>query len=219
MIIKNMLYVLLVSSLLYAQESPPEGAWAVINEMMKGKNTFEDQFNEFKTDFGFKSNTSLSNLSIGEPFKTFRLDYNALSNASNTTPVATILAPSFVWSFPILEDGQMKMRIEIRNTNGNWERGTCGATWLMPEWQKITNIWTTADGFHPVLINTGMGLYFHVPEFDAFNLTLIKIKSDANGIVLKKMSTSHYNQLDANVTNLAATYNQTILQGRTEDKK
>jgi hypothetical protein len=201
---------------IFAQDAPKE-AWTVVKEAMQGKHGLE-HFNDIKADLGFSASTSLSDLTIGTAFKVCGVDYNALKSSNISTTVSSIFSAKSRWGFPILENGQMKMRIEVKNSNGSWERGRWGAPGLMPEWQKIVEAWPLSKGYHPILIETGMGMYYHVPEVDSHNLTRIMIMTNNNGQLLSKSSTTQYQKLGT-ISELKSEYDKALSNKGKEETK
>lgn len=61
--------LLLWLNTIFSQDAPKE-VWAFIQEAMTGKYGLQE-FDEIKKEIGFSSSTSLSDLTIGPPFKEY----------------------------------------------------------------------------------------------------------------------------------------------------
>lgn len=104
----------------------------------------------------------------------------------------------------------MEMRVEVNCDNSICKIGRWGAPGLMPEWQKICEAWPVSKGYHPILIETGMGLYYHVPEVNSYNLTRIETMNYSNGHYLSKSTNTQYQNL-SKVSALKSIYDQLLL--------
>jgi hypothetical protein len=197
--IKRCLVILSLTLSLNAQ-SVPEEALKMAKETIDGKNHILN-LEQDNSDIGIDNSIKIKDLSLGTPFKEYRLKPNAIQSISDSTSIASLLTDDTIWIFPIVAKNHMKIRIEFRkDSTGQWKIGRRGAPGLMSEWESIAKAWPESKGYHPIFIEANVG-YFHVPEYDKYNFTRIYPNYDDKAKRFKK-SSANYNILKYSIMDL-----------------
>lgn len=170
-----------IGSQLSAQDAPSE----VIQAAGEGLPVFFHMFSQqaaeqphFKIeDFGFEENDSLDQAYLGEAFQLHELTPNTILNYQQNTPVDSLLSKTEVWYFLVMIDEEVKAILIVDKMKDVWQTVALGKAKIAKELGKIRQQWPREKGYTPLLITCYYPneYLFTVPQYDAYNLTLIPL--------------------------------------------
>jgi hypothetical protein len=143
-------------------------------------------FDKRKKMFGLKEETQVSDLRTGTPVKVYiNLPVEFINKPANTP--MDLSNYDYEWYCPVLENDEVKLFFIISKKDNVWTLvNTGGLTTLAAEWQLVLESWPYSEGYNPVIIYTCGLFYFHIPEIDDRNITLINTFNDARETLAKR---------------------------------
>lgn len=143
-------------------------------------------FEKRKKIYGFNEKTKVSDLKIGTPVKVYdNLSKDFISRTANSP--LNLSNYEYEWYCPVLENDEIRLFFIINKKGNEWVIDNSGGlTTLATEWQLVLESWPYSKGYNPVIILVGGFSYFHVPEIDDRNITLIETFNSTKETLAKK---------------------------------
>jgi hypothetical protein len=128
--------------------APSEDVVAVAKEVILHhvKNRVVDHLRQY----GFESQADIDNAELGEGFREFYIDTNKLQDESAPLDFQSLVFPnSTEWKFPIVANGETKMLVDVRFSDGIWRLGGMGgpAAWFGKEMTGLKATWPPSSGY------------------------------------------------------------------------
>jgi hypothetical protein len=132
-----------------------------------------------KVIFGFKENDSLDQACLGEPFKFYQFNKEAILNYTKNSDVSSVLVYVDQWYFPVMIGNNARTILIVSKMKGLWKAVSFGGrTTFAVELDKIRKQWPLEQGYTPLLAEADYAYLFTVPQYDFNNLTVIKAAKD-----------------------------------------
>jgi len=152
----------------------------VVDAANKGLPGFLQTITSKKANYGFKS--SDQNFVLAEPFELHMITPKALSCFKPGDTVSKIVSKTGIWLFPVLVNGEYRSILTVDKMNNSWKAVSLGRAPLARKLQLIRQTWPISKGYHPqlIVVYQATKYFFHVPEVDSTNITLISSKENKN---------------------------------------
>ena len=89
-------------------------------------------------NYGFKDESELEAVQLGEPVEVYILTAEALKTYKPGQRVAPLLVPARQWEMPLLADNESRIMLTVAFFKGKWQAVEAGGIQLAERWQTFT---------------------------------------------------------------------------------
>lgn len=89
-------------------------------------------------NYGFKDESELEAVQLGEPVEVYILTAEALEAYEPSQRVAPLLVPACQWEVPLLASNESRIMLTVAFFKGEWQAVEAGGTQLAERWQAFT---------------------------------------------------------------------------------
>ena len=156
---------------------PPDAAWRAAQNGLGG--LVSQALADRPEWYGLSPDVAAADLRLDAPWRQYALPPDAVLKAD--PPVSSIgeaLHATDTWFFPVGGRNSSLTLLAVHFTDGEWRAGALGYAGLARELERVRAQWPEKRGYHARLVTSFQARrhLFTVPEADAPNLTLLKIR-------------------------------------------
>jgi len=188
----NFILIVFIFTVVAFSNNVPDNITQLSLKALEGDLNFfnSKSFEKRKKIYGFNESTRISDLKVGTPVKVYSNFTEEFLDRSGNTPL-NLSNYDYDWYCPVIENGEIRLFFIIKKQGNEWVIDNSGGlTTLATEWQKVIKSWPYSEGYNPVILLVCGYSYFHVPEKDDRNITLINTYNKP-GLLAKKSSNNY----------------------------
>jgi hypothetical protein len=102
--------------------------------------------------YSFPPGSGFHGITLGAPYRVMTIHPQSLFNASGDEDIRTLLKPTGMWFFPILQDGEPRAILTVGLLDGQWQAVAVGRSGLAEQLHQMEERWSDDKGFVRILV-------------------------------------------------------------------
>ena len=102
--------------------------------------------------FNFSDQDELDHAVLGNPFRVYTVEPEAILNYSSETPIEDIIHPTYMLFFPVNSKGEARTLLTVDLVGGEWRAIGIGSSKLARQWATILENWPSSEGYEHTFV-------------------------------------------------------------------